>query len=137
MTKQIRSIGTLIECEGKILVLRRRADKMQGDTWALPAGRPEGSEKDIETAVREVYEETGYRVKPEQLEYVTTFDWHFPDVNVVFPTYRLRLLQQFEVRINPEEHSAYQWMSPQELHARKDLVHGFHDLLEKVYRCGA
>lgn len=41
--------------------------------------------------------------------------------------------KEINIQLNPNEHQAYQWMTPQEAYAKKDLVHGSHDLLELVF----
>ncbi len=128
--KMIRSVGTLIECKGKILILERNE---QEKTWALPAGKVEPDEEDIDTAVREILEETGYQTKKEDLVYVTTFDWRFPSVHVTFPTFRLLIQHPFDVRLDLKEHSAYRWITPQECYHLPNLIHGFKNLLETVY----
>ena len=49
--------------EGKIL-LQQRSDN---SLWGLPGGSTDPGESPAQTVVREVYEETGLRVKPERL----------------------------------------------------------------------
>lgn len=131
--KEVHTVGTLIEYKGKILILHRLDNIPQGGTWGLPAGKVEKGESNIETAVREIFEETGLQVKEEHLEYVMNFDWHFPEVTVYFPTYRLRLNESFDVKLEPKEHSEYKWITPKECYNMNNLIHGFNDLLEKIY----
>lgn len=46
------------------------------DEWSLPKGVYDESDLDLKhTAVRELEEETGYKLKPEQLEYVGIFPY--------------------------------------------------------------
>lgn len=62
-TPYIQAAGGLVWREtkaGKELLLIHR--KRYGD-WTLPKGKREGSESLRETAVREVIEETGYRIR--------------------------------------------------------------------------
>ncbi len=130
---EITTVGVLVECEGNILILHRNPKISQGGKWGLPAGRAEEGESNLQTAVRELYEETGYRANPEELSFVRNFDWHFPEVVVYFPTYRLKLESKFNVKLDPNEHQGYKWISPKECYKMKNLIHGFHDLLKKVY----
>jgi ADP-ribose pyrophosphatase YjhB (NUDIX family) len=58
--------GGLIEQDGRLLLLQRTNDPFR-DCWNLPAGYAEIDESPLQTAIREVYEETGLRVKIERL----------------------------------------------------------------------
>jgi 8-oxo-dGTP pyrophosphatase MutT (NUDIX family) len=49
--------------EGAEIVLGRRRRERDGSTWSLPKGTPDGDETLEETAIREVQEETGLRVR--------------------------------------------------------------------------
>jgi 8-oxo-dGTP pyrophosphatase MutT (NUDIX family) len=48
---------------GPELVLGLRRRDRREPTWALPKGTPDGDESPAETALREVHEETGLRVR--------------------------------------------------------------------------
>jgi mutator protein MutT len=133
VVKEVRTAGTIIECDGKILIVHRREDISQGGTWGLPAGRVEPGESEKTAAIREVFEETGLKVNDTDIEQLGTFDWHFPEVTVIFPTFKVELSQQFNVKLNPKEHSEFKWVTPEECYKMKNLIHGFHDLLEKIY----
>ena len=133
MVKEIRTVGTIVECENEILVLLRNSDRPQGNTWGLPAGKVNPNEKDLDAAIRELYEETGYKANPDELKLIGNFDWHFPEVTVYFPTFKLDLKYKFDVKIDSNEHQEYKWISPEECYKKNNLIHGFHDLIEKVY----
>lgn len=51
------------DAEGRILLMRRSDD----GSWSLPAGAVDPGERPAEALIREVYEETGLKVIPEQL----------------------------------------------------------------------
>lgn len=133
MVKEIHAVGTLIEFDEKILILHRREDIPQGKTWGLVAGKLEPGESEKEGAVREIFEETGLRVNVSNIKHVRNFKWYFPEITVIFTTFRLKLDKQFDVKINQDEHSEYKWVTPKECYNMKNLIHGFHDLLEKIY----
>ena len=63
---QIRVTGVLIE-NGKILLVQQNA---VGRQWSLPGGRAEAGELLEQAVIRELYEETGLKVKVEKLLYV-------------------------------------------------------------------
>ena len=54
--------GVVINSKGEVL-LREPAGHYKGDFWTFAKGRPEPGESPEHTAVREVQEETGYRVE--------------------------------------------------------------------------
>ncbi len=55
------AVGVILEQQGKILLVQRKFEPKAGD-WSLPAGFVEYDETPIETAMREVKEETGLEI---------------------------------------------------------------------------
>lgn len=133
MVKEIYTAGVIIECKNEILILHRNLKGSQGNTWGLPAGGINPNETNLDAAVRELYEETEYHARPEELEFIGIFDWKFPKIVIHFFTYKLKLNSKFDVKVNPKEHQGYKWITPENCYKKDDLIHGFHDLLEKVY----
>lgn len=127
---EITSVGTIVECKGKILILKRNDDEKR---WGLPGGKVEAGESTIEGAVRELFEESGYKAMTEQLEFLGEFRWNFPKLNLNFFVHRLKISEFFNVKLDPREHTKYQWVTPRKCYKMKDLINGFHDLLEKLY----
>lgn len=62
--KATGSVVVMVDPSGRVLVLRRSYPP--GD-WVLPGGNAESGESPVETAVREVREETGLAVVPERM----------------------------------------------------------------------
>lgn len=56
MKKQISAGGILINSENKVYLI----NKIDRNEWSLPKGKVEEGESNLEAAVREVKEETGY-----------------------------------------------------------------------------
>ncbi|HVZ58310.1 MAG TPA: NUDIX domain-containing protein [Patescibacteria group bacterium] len=46
-----------------LLLHRKKSPSWQYDSWHLPKGTKDGSESDEETVMREVFEETGYKIR--------------------------------------------------------------------------
>jgi 8-oxo-dGTP diphosphatase len=62
-TNQVRvGIGVFVFKDGKFLIQRRKGSHGTG-TWSIPGGHLEFNESFEETAQREVYEETGIKIK--------------------------------------------------------------------------
>lgn len=104
---------------GKVLLLRR-AD--HPEFWQSITGSMEwGDERPVETAVRELREETGVEVAPAALT-----DWKCQNRYEIFPQWRykyapgvventehffsLELPDEQTVTLSPEEHSEYAWV---------------------------
>lgn len=58
--------------DGRVLTVRKRGTQR----YMLPGGKPEPGERPIDTAVREVREELGIEITPDELELLGAFDSH-------------------------------------------------------------
>ncbi|MDO4998194.1 MAG: dihydroneopterin triphosphate diphosphatase [Neisseria sp.] len=112
----ISVLVVLHDPNGDILLLER-ADK--ADFWQSVTGSVETGETPFQTALREIAEETGIVLTPEQLH-----DWHYSSVYEIYPHWRHRypagvsenLEHVFSACIARDavldltEHTAYQWL---------------------------
>lgn len=48
-------------------------DKIKGNIYEIPAGKIEGKDKPLTTAIRETYEECGYRIKSKNIKKIAEF----------------------------------------------------------------
>jgi len=126
VVKHHRTVGTLVECDGKFLILHRTDNR-----WGLPAGKIEKGESDLAAAKRELKEETG--ISADELEHVMDFEWSAPGLQVTFPAFRLRLKHLPAIVLDRKEHRDFRWVTPVECSKMSHLIIGFRDLLEKVY----
>jgi 8-oxo-dGTP pyrophosphatase MutT (NUDIX family) len=129
MKPKMRTAGCFIEYENRFLLLHRHPDKPLGGTWGLPAGKVEHGESDLETIVRETFEETGIQVDPHKYAFLGNFTFDFSYVYLEFPTFSVQLSKLPKVQISPSEHIDYRWVTPQECFEMSDLIDGLHDLL--------
>ncbi|MBD9703783.1 NUDIX domain-containing protein [Streptomyces caniscabiei] len=71
MTLLVAAVIVHDRAAGRVLLLQRGEHaRFARGRWDLPVGKSEPGEPVTETAVRELYEETGLTVKPEALEVV-------------------------------------------------------------------
>ncbi len=130
--KVVRSAGCFLEFEGKFVILLRHPAKAQGGTWGLPAGKVEPDETDEDAILREIYEETGYQPKRSHLESLGVHVFEFPEYRLEFSVFRVLLNDFHEVLNSRKEHQKFKWVTPEECYAIPNLIHGFHDLLERL-----
>lgn len=59
MEEQVIALVTVFNDNGEVLLLKRPKEVHQGGLWSFPGGKVEGEEMPLDTAVRELKEETG------------------------------------------------------------------------------
>ena len=106
----------LIEKNGKYLLIKRNKIKrgepnMYPEYWDIPGGSVEEDELPREGAVREAMEEVNQKV---QLSSILHEDSCYDDTKgVVFTrlVYKANLLEyNREIKLDPEEHTAFRWI---------------------------
>ena len=118
--KELDVAGCYVECGGKFLLLHRHAHKPNGSKWGIPAGKVDAGETPRKTMVRELREETGIKVTPDELCY-----FGFVSVSNSIAFYYHMFSITFEkvpdVLLSPNEHQDFRWATSQEALAM-DLV---------------
>ena len=105
---------TLRREDGRILLLRRRPER--GAFWQILTGRMEPGESPLQTAAREVHEETGFAPLLEEIRelgYVHAFalGGRVPPLVVEETAFAVRV--EGEPRLS-DEHDEHRWCTPQE-----------------------
>jgi len=59
MKEQVIALVAVFNQNGEVLLLKRPKEAHQGGLWSFPGGKVEGDEMPLDTAVRELKEETG------------------------------------------------------------------------------
>lgn len=124
-----QSVLVVIYTPALDVLLIRRADgaDLGGEYWQSVTGSKDRLDEDWRTtAEREVWEETGIACAPGSADPGVLSDWHLENVYSIYPQwlhryapgvtrntehlFGLRLSRPCEVRLNPREHTAYQWL---------------------------
>lgn len=120
---------TVIRDDGQVLLLHRVPER--GGFWQTLTGRREGGESPLQTAARELHEETGFAPRLEELralDYVHSFALELPLAQVRRPLFAQETA--FTVRVSnaggaegaggtnpvldPREHDAFRWCTVEE-----------------------
>ena len=105
----------LIAKDGKYLLIKRSKIKrgspnMYPEYWDIPGGSVEEDELPREGAVREAMEEVNQKV---QLSSILLEDSCYDNTKgIVFTrlVYKAKLLEYREIKLDPEEHTAFRWI---------------------------
>lgn len=114
MKKTIRVVGCVMQHDDKILLLLRSAKETDPSLWGIPAGKVEAGERDIETVIREVFEETGIKLEETSLDNIGHLPIEYDTFIVDFPMFHVVFEEQPEVKLTPREHIDLQWISPKD-----------------------
>lgn len=106
--------GSFIISDGKILLLHRIDEKPEGNTWGLPAGKRNANEALSTTIVREVLEETGLEITKGDFHFLGTYFNRYPTYDFLFHLFTTTVKSYGKIQINPHEHKAYQWVTPED-----------------------
>ena len=128
--------GCFCEYEGKILYLKRHPEKHQGNFWGIPGGKLDPNESPEEAVIREISEETGLVILPEDLEYIGP-EYARHHLEYIFLVYRAPLRTEPTLNIGLAEHTEGRWVTITEalglplMAGGKEALNHYVDHLEK------
>ena len=124
MFKTPISALVLIHTQDLQVLIMERADK-EG-FWQSVTGSLEAGETPLDTAIREVHEETGIDLKTMDAKQYNLQDWHTSNVYEIYPHWRhryapgvtqntehlfgLTLPKPLPIQLAPDEHVQYEWV---------------------------
>ena len=103
--------GGIIEKDNKILMVKQAKKKCYGK-WNVPAGHLENGETIFEGAIREIFEETGCKVRLKNVLPIMSKD--IEDTTLIIITFTTELLEE-NISFNKEEILDVKWISKKEL----------------------
>ncbi len=115
----LKVVACFIQCNNKLLLLRRSPHKSFAHHWCLPSGKVEKNESLLEAVVRETYEETSLILDPANLS-ERPQHWFLKSerevktpIDLYLFTYRFK--SQPIVSVNQKEHYDSSWASLEKL----------------------
>ena len=104
-------VGGIIEKDNKILMVKEAKKKCYGK-WNVPAGHLEDGETIFEGAIREIFEETGCKVRLKNVLPIMSKDME--DTTLMIITFTTELLEK-NISFNKEEILDVKWISKEKL----------------------
>lgn len=111
---KFKVVSCFIEYNGEILMLKRQTFKPQPNTYGLPAGKVEKGETVEQAMLREVKEETGIELENEKYEFYKIKYVSQDNIQFTYYSYFCKLDYKPDVKINPNEHQLYLWITPKD-----------------------
>jgi len=103
--------GCFLEHKGEILLLHRLENKSDGNMWGLPAGKLENGETPIDAVQREMIEEINCSIHKKDISYFKKVHVRYPEKDITFHMFHIKLNNKLSIQINPEEHKDYGWFT--------------------------
>ena len=104
-------VGGIIEKDNKILMVKEAKNKCYGK-WNVPAGHLEDGETIFEGAIREIFEETGCKVRLKKMLPILSVE--IENTKFMIITFTTELLEE-KISFNKEEILDVNWISKEEL----------------------
>jgi len=118
-TKHILVAGSVIEKNGKILLVQEKKDIAKGK-WNIPAGHLDSGETIFNTAKRETEEETGFTIELKDIVGIYQYPSVRDNTATVFMVVFRGSILHGEIKFPPEEILDVKWFKPEEVLKMKD-----------------
>jgi mutator protein MutT len=128
------SMAVLIDPKDRILILKRPADlhpDSHPNKWCVPGGKSIIGETPLSNVIREVYEETGIKLKPETTNYL--LNKQEGDKKYFF--FVAKINQEPKMMHVLDEHEEFKWIRADEIE-KYDMIKDTHDIIKQALRKG-
>jgi len=120
----IRLVKVMVHDDHRVLLLHRRPER--GNFWQPITGSMEDGESPLDTARREIIEETGHHGEPEELDLLQSFMIESQFLESRYPApiiasekgFVAQLSSQLPIRIDADEHDDFGWFTFAEAYER-------------------
>jgi 8-oxo-dGTP pyrophosphatase MutT (NUDIX family) len=115
-TTNIPVVNVILRRDGKVLFLLRQNTKWMNGFYGLPSGHVEQGETFRQAACRELFEEVGIKITPDQLEHRLTYHQQNEDGDVRVGIYfEAHDWQGEPINAEPHKHGEIVWFDPDNL----------------------
>jgi len=123
-----------IENQGEILLLKNYNKSIQNNKWGAPGGKIQSNETPSQTAQREIFEETGIKLKAHKLQMAHTLYCRIPEIDstLYIFKYQLKNIDKTKIVLDPNEHSEYTWVKIEDCY-NWDLIQGEQQIIQLLY----
>jgi len=104
--------GVLCDAQGQVLLAQRPAGKHLAGLWEFPGGKLEPGEAPQSALVRELHEELGVRIEPQDGTLLIRIPWHYGERGLLLDAWRFTRWQGVPASL---EGQALQWQLPWEV----------------------
>ncbi|MFA6118617.1 MAG: NUDIX hydrolase [Parachlamydiales bacterium] len=109
------SCACIIKFNNRILFLKKAPKKWSENLWGIPCGKVKVGEDIFEAVVREIKEETGFKIQSESLKYLgRLFIIQNDLIHNVHNVFSCDLSEEAPVCLS-DEHSDYRWLNKNEI----------------------
>ncbi len=124
-------VWCFVEYDSEILLLLRNKNKIQWNTWWMPAWKQDEWESLEDAMKRELFEETWVVVSKNELKY---FDKLYVNhkYDFVYHMFHLKIDKKTEITLNPVEHSEYKWFSGEDA-LKENLIEDLDECIKMFY----
>lgn len=129
---QIEVVGCFMEHGGRFLLLYRHEARPNGKCWGQPAGKMEKGEDRLQAMIREIKEETGQKLSPNQLAHAATVYVKYPEYHFVYHVFHSSLKKKLPVVLS-DEHTEFKWVTPEES-LKLTLIPDFDRCIKNFYK---
>ena len=107
MNKLLLVVAMALVQNKKVLFQQRTSEKTMPQLWELPGGKMKNKETAEEAVIREIFEEIGVCVHPNDLLPLTFVSYVYPNFNLLMPVY---LCKKWEGVIQSQENQKIKFL---------------------------
>lgn len=111
---RVEVAGCYLEIDGRILLMERASNSVEGRTWGVPAGKIEVGETPHQAAVRELFEETGIKAASSQVKEIGKLYIRKLRGDFIYHMFQVRINEMSKVILSPE-HIKYLWAAAEDI----------------------